>query len=127
MISLNGGNPWHGGVVSLGNETGYIAVKSKILKDLHVGEDDFVEVTLAEDNTEYGMEFPEELAEVLRQDPEAEIRFLGLTMSKRRYIIYYIAQVKSSVKRIERAWFLMNNLKKLPKGKEEFRQILGKE
>ncbi len=127
MISLNHGAPWHGGVVSLGNNTGYIAVKGKILKDLQLREDDLTSVTLTEDNTEYGMEIPEEFTEVLRQDPEAEERFLALPMGKRRYVIYYISQVKSSIKRVERAWFLMNNLKKLPKGKEEFRGMLGKE
>lgn len=127
MISLNGCAFWHGGVVSLGNDTGYISVKGKILKDLHVREEDSVSVVLKEDNSEYGMEVPEEFTEVLRQDPEAEERFLALPMSKRRYVIYYILQVKSSVKRIERSWFLMNNLKKLPRGKEEFRQMLGKD
>lgn len=127
MISLNGGAPWHGGVVSLGNQTGYISVKGKILKDLKVHEEDVVQVTLTEDTSEYGMEVPEEFTEVLRQDPEAEERFLALPMGKRRYIIYYIQQVKSSVKRIERSWFLMNNLKKLPLGKEEFRGMLGKD
>lgn len=127
LISLNGGDPWHGGVVSLGNQTGYITVKGTILKKLGVKEDDTVSVTLKEDETEYGMEVPEEFTEVLRQDPEAEERFLALPMSKRRYVIYYVSQVKSSVKRIERSWFLMNNLKKLPRGKEEFRQMLGKD
>lgn len=127
IISINQCEPWHGGVVSLGNQTGYITVKGKILKDLHVRADDPVQVVLTEDNSEYGMEFPEEFREVLAQDPEAENRFLALPMGKRRYIIYHIAQVKSSTKKIERAWMLMNNLKKLPKGNEEFRRILGKE
>lgn len=127
MISVNGSKSWHGGVVSLGNQTGYITVKGSILKELHIKEDELVNVVLEEDNSEYGMEFPEEFREILNQDPEAEKRFLALPMSKRRYIIYHIAQVKSSVKRIERGWFMMENLKKLPVGKEEFRQILGKD
>ena len=126
MISLNDCTPWHGGVVSLVNQTGYISVKGKILKDLDIHRDDEVSVSLSEDDSEYGLEFPEELKEVLHQDPEAEARFSKLPMGKRRYIIYYISQVKSSQKRIERSWTLMNNLKALPLGKEAFRGILGK-
>ena len=127
MISINACKPWHGGVVSLGNQTGYITVKGSILKALQLHEDAEADVVLTEDNSEYGMEFPEEFQEILNQDPEAEQRFLALPMSKRRYIIYHISQVKSSVKRIERGWMMMENLKKLPKGQEEFRNILGKE
>lgn len=127
LVSLNGHENFHGGVVSLGNDTGYITVQSSLLKKLglHIG--DTVQVRLSPDESEYGMEFPEELQEILRQDPEAEKRFNGLPMSKKRYIIVYVNQVKSSQKKIDRAFLLLNNLKKLPVGQEEFRAMLGKE
>jgi hypothetical protein len=127
LISLNGQPEWHGGVVSLGNNTGYITVKTTILKELGLHLGDAVQVGLSPDNSEYGMEFPEELQELLRQDPEAENRFNQLPMSKRRYIIGYVNQVKSSQKKIERALMLLTNLKKLPPGKEDFRGMLGKD
>jgi hypothetical protein len=44
-----------------------------------------------------------------------------------RYIIHYVASVKSSQLKIDRAFLLLTNLKKLPKGKETFRAMLGKE
>lgn len=126
MIALNGGTPGHGGVVSLGNQTGYISIKGKILKDLHLSLGDTVNIMLTEDTTEFGMEFPEELQEILRQDPEAERRFNALPMGKRRYIIYTVLQVKNSQLRIDRAWKMMTNLKNAPEGKESFKDILGK-
>jgi hypothetical protein len=43
-----------------------------------------------------------------------------------RYIIHHADGVKSPQLRIERALMMIENLKKLPVGKEEFRRILGK-
>lgn len=126
MISINGCNPWHGGVVSLGNNTGYIAVKTQLLKKNQLHLDDLVSVVLIEDTSEYGMEFPIELEEFLKQDDEANERFLALPIGKRRYIIYTILQVKSPNKRLERTFTLLTNLKRLPKGNEAFAGILGK-
>lgn len=126
LISINGSDQWHGGVVSLGNQTGYIAVKSQLLKQNQLHLDELVSVVLTEDTSEYGMEFPVELEEFLKQDDEANDRFLSLPLGKRRYIIYTILQVKSPNKRLERTFTLLTNLKLLPRGQEEFAGILGK-
>ena len=71
------------------------------------------------------MEMPPELAELLRQDEEGKTRFNQLTPGRQRYIIHYVSAVKSSQLRIDRAILLIENLKKLPKGKESFRETLG--
>jgi len=73
------------------------------------------------------MPVPEELEELLRQDPEGERRFEMLTPGRQRYIIHYVNQVKSSQLRINRAMLLIGNLKKQPEGKESFRAMLGLE
>ena len=112
MISINACEMWHGGVVSLGNQTGYISIKGKILKDLGIHLDDEVTVYLTEDNSEYGMEFPEELSEVLAQHPAEEKIFFNLSMGKRRYMLYFVGQAKSSEKRIERAFVMLEKLKR---------------
>ncbi|MGZ4056577.1 MAG: YdeI/OmpD-associated family protein, partial [Bacteroidia bacterium] len=59
------------------------------------------------------------------QDEEGMRRFKMLTKGKQRYIIYYVAMVKSSQKRIDRAILLITNLKKTKEGKESFREMLG--
>ncbi len=44
-----------------------------------------------------------------------------------RYVIFYVSSVKSTQLRVDRAVRLIGNLKKLPVGKESFRQMLGLE
>jgi hypothetical protein len=111
MISINDCKSWHGGVVSLGNQSGYISIKGAILKSIDVKLGDKMHVTLTEDTSEYGMEFLEEFTCLMDQDENIKDFFLSLPMSKRRYILYYVNQVKNSDKRIERAYFMLNKLK----------------
>ena len=85
-----------------------------------------VNVTLKKDTSKYGMDVPAELAEIFKQDKVGKERFDALVPGKRRYIIYYINQVKSMDIRIERAVRLISNLKKLPPGKESFKGLLAK-
>lgn len=127
ICTVNGKVKFQGGIVSLGNGLGYITITQKRLKDLRVKEGDFVKVTLERDSSRYGMEMPEELKEVLKQDPEGKKRFEKLTPGKQRYIIQYVKTVKNPDLRLERAMLLIGNLKKLPLGKEEFRKMLGKD
>jgi hypothetical protein len=125
MCSVNGAEPFHGGLVALGEGKGYITLNNKRMKELGLSIGDWVEVVLNPDESKYGMPVPEELAELLRQDPEGERRFEMLTPGKQRYIIHYVSQVKSSQLRIDRAMLLIGNLKKLPEGNEDFRGMLG--
>lgn len=127
IIQINNSERWQAGAVALGEGKGYITVKKAILKKNGLRVGDTVTVHLEKDESEFGMEFPEELKELLHQDPEGERRFNLLPKGKQRYILYYICQVKSSQKRIERAVMLITNLKKAAEGKEEFRVLLGKE
>jgi hypothetical protein len=125
MVSVNGTENFHGGLVALGEGKGYITINNKRMKELGLSIGDWVEVVLNPDESKYGMPVPEELEELLRQDPEGERRFEMLTAGKQRYIIHYVSQVKSSQLRIDRALLLIENLKKLPEGNEDFRGMLG--
>jgi hypothetical protein len=127
IVRLNDQVEWQGGIVALREGDGYIAVSQARMKQLKTERYDEVNVQLRKDNSEFGHEFPEELREVFKQDPEAEQRFRGMSPGKQRTIIYYILQVKSSEKRAERSWMFMSNLKLLQKGKETMRGIFGKE
>ena len=73
------------------------------------------------------MEIPVVMAEIFKQDKEAKRRFDLLTPGKQRYVIFYVAGVKSTQLRVYRAMLLLGNLKKLPEGKEAFRAMLGKD
>jgi uncharacterized protein YdeI (YjbR/CyaY-like superfamily) len=93
--------------------------------DVHFGEE--VDVSLLPDNMEYGIEMAAEFKAVLDNDSDAFERFLKLKKGIQRYLLCYTVQVKSSEKRLERALLMLNNLKKIPEGKEDFRTIQGKD
>lgn len=114
------------GLMALGEGKAYISINSKRMKEAGAEYGDIVKVTLTADESEYGTEVPEELAELFRQDPEGKRRFDLLTAGKKRYILTYVSTVKNPQLRTDRAFLLISNLKKLPLGKESFREMLGK-
>lgn len=126
VCTVNKSMSWKCGLVSHGAGKAYILLNKKQMQmgKFNVGQD--VNVTLKKDTSVYGMDVPVELKEVFRQDKVGKERFDALVPGKRRYIIYYINQVKSSALRIERAVRLISNVKKLPQGKETFTGILAK-
>lgn len=127
LCTVNSEKPYQCGMVSLGNGTAYISINKKRLKDAGLTKGDEVQVSLEPDTSEYGMEVPDELQELFKQDSVGFKRFEGLTPGKQRYIINYVATVKSPQLRVDRAILLIENLKKLPLGKESFRAMLGLE
>jgi hypothetical protein len=126
LCTINDKLTFQGGLVALGNGSGYISINNARLKQLCLQSGNEVQVKLEPDESEFGMEFPDELTELLSQDEEGKRRFYLLPPGKQRYIIYYVAGVKNSQLRIDRALLLINNLKQLPLGKESFREMLGK-
>ncbi|PWL28145.1 MAG: hypothetical protein DCO96_09210 [Fluviicola sp. XM-24bin1] len=127
QITINRDVSWKAGSVCLGNRTAYITISKARMKQLGVQLGDSVSVQLKKDTSKYGMDVPEEFTELLRQDDHVKERFESLTMGLQRAVIYVVAQLKSSQKRIDKSVFLMENLKKAPVGKETMRHILGKE
>lgn len=127
IITIDDKLSWHAGSVSLGNESAYITISKARLKklDKHLG--DKLIVKLEVDTSEFGFEVPEEWTACLEQDPEAKKIFLELRKGFQRNIIYYILQVKSSQKKIERSLFYLENLKRSPQGQTTMRHVLGKD
>jgi hypothetical protein len=117
---------WKCGLVAHKAGAAYILLNKKQMQmgEFNVGQT--VNVSLKKDESKYGMDVPKELEELFKQDKIGKKRFDDLVPGKRRYIIYYVNQVKSSDLRIERAVRLIANLKNLPPGKETFKGILAK-
>jgi len=126
LCTVNNQLTFQCGLVSLGEGAAYISINQKRMKQLGVEVGDTVSVKLEKDESEYGVEVPEELTELLAQDDEGFERFKALVPGKQRYILNYITSVKDSQKRIERAIMLITNLKKCKPGKISFREMLGK-
>ncbi len=59
------------------------------------------------------------------QDAEGARRFELLTPGKQRYVIHYVRGVKSSLKKIDRAISIINNLKDLAEDEFDMRKLLG--
>ena len=112
-------------VMPHGNGSNYIMLSKEKFKKFKLNYDDIYRIELIKDESEYGMPMPEELEEVLKQDPEGKTRFDHLSPGKQRNIIYYTSKIKSAQLRAERAWLFINNLKKEVKGKEKVPNILG--
>jgi hypothetical protein len=112
-------------VMPHGNGSNYIMLSKEKFKKFKLNYDDVYRIELLKDESEYGMPMPEELEEVLKQDPEGKARFNLLSPGKQRNIIYYTSKIKSQNLRVERAWLYINNLKKEVKGKERVPYILG--
>lgn len=125
LCTVNQAVTFHCGLMPLGGGAAYIYMNNKRMKELGLSLGDEVAVSLQPDHSPYGMEMPEELSELLAQDELGNQRFHLLTPGKQRNIIHYISQVKNPQLRIDRAIRLIENLKRLPKGKESFRDILG--
>ncbi len=125
LCTLNHKLTFQCGIVALGEGKGYISINAKRLQELKLKKGDKVEVLLKKDESEFGADVPEELVEVLAQDTEGLKRFEKLVQGKQRFIIRYVSSVKNSQLKIERALFIISNLKKLAPGKETFKGMMG--
>lgn len=124
FCSINGNEKFNCGLVALGGGAAYITVNQKQMNKFGVEKGEEVEAVIEHDNSKYGMEMPEELEALLEQDEDGASHFENLTDGQKRYIIYYVGQVKSSQLKIDRAILLINNLKTMPK-RFDFRHLLG--
>jgi hypothetical protein len=125
ICTVNGKVTFSCGILPRTAGGGYIMFSKKNMKSAGSIPGDTVKLQLVADTSRYGMPMPEELEEVLHQDPEGKIRFEKLTPGKQRNIIHFINSVKASELRIERSLKLIGNLTMLPEGKETVRRIFG--
>lgn len=114
------------GLMPMGGGIAFIMLSKKRMKDLGLAGASTVSVKIRLDNSKYGMEVPAELKEVLRQDPEGKKRFQKLSPGKQRNIIHHVSVLNNVDKKVDRAVTLIENLKRLPEGKEDFAGIMGK-
>ncbi len=89
----------------------FVNIGSTLCKKLNIKEGSKVTVTFSIDTTQYQFDMPEELKEVLNTDVEADRIFHSLTVANQRGLIYLVAQVKSSDKKIERALKITQKMK----------------
>jgi hypothetical protein len=110
-ICTIGGTKFHCAFMQKKEGGYFINIGSKICSALNLKVGSEIELSFEVDNTEFQFEMPEEFAEVLAEDPDADAIFQNLTDGNKRGLIYLVTLVKSSDKRIERALNIAEKLK----------------
>ncbi len=122
LISDNGEHEYQCGLLPVGDGNTGIMINKTIRTKLSIGEGSRLLVRLRKDESEYGLEMPEELQELMNQDDEGSRLFHALTKGKQRTLIYVVSSVKSSERRIERALTVVAHLKE-HYGKIDFKRL----
>jgi hypothetical protein len=122
ICHISGIRPFHCAILPDGEGSWFILLNKARKKALGVRNGDEIAIQLEKDRSEYGMEMPVELREVLDQDEYADKLFHELTPGRMRNIIHSVASVKSSDIKIRRAFVYAEHLKK-NKGKIEYKAL----
>jgi bifunctional DNA-binding transcriptional regulator/antitoxin component of YhaV-PrlF toxin-antitoxin module len=89
----------------------FININKEIRKKYKLEEGSSLMVEIFEDTSKYGMTFPEEMKELMLQDPEGEAVFHKLTPGKQRSLLYLISKPKTSDSRLKKALVILDYLK----------------
>ena len=109
-------------LMSHGEGNWYIMLNQQLWKKLGFEDGDAVQITLEKDESEYGMEMPEELEVMLLQEPSATSEFKKLTPGKQRSLIHIVAKVKNTNSRINKALAIVHHLKEC-EGTLDFKRL----
>ncbi|MGB5555243.1 MAG: YdeI/OmpD-associated family protein [Flavobacteriaceae bacterium] len=100
------------GAIQKRNDKFYMIFGKRYQKELGIYPNDYFQLQFFEDDSEYGVEMPEELEAVLASDYEAFEIFKTFTDGKKRGLIYGILGYKNSQTRIDKSLLLCENLKR---------------
>jgi len=110
VCSINGSESFQCALLP-GGEGFYINGKKKKREGTGIVGGDTVDVGLEKDESKYGLPMPEEFEEVLKQDPDGDRLFHGLTAGKQRSILYLLSRSKDIDTRIYHALIVVEHLK----------------
>lgn len=81
-----------------------------------------VQASLRPDNSKYGMPMPDEMAELLAQDPAGDQLFHALTPGKQRSLLYIVGKPVGPEIRLKKAVVVIEHLK-VNHGKIDFKRL----
>ena len=122
FCSLNGEHEFHCALMPHGDGDFFININKEIRTKLGLRIGQEVKVVLTKDKSEYGMEMPEELGELLSMDDEGNTFFHALTPGRQRTLIYMVAKPKTTDTRLKKAIVIVEFLKR-NKGKLDFKAL----
>ncbi len=91
----------------------YVGLSIVMVKKMEIQENAEVTIALKADTSEYGMDFPEEMQEVMDQDPEGKDFFERANPGIQRGFLHYVSSAKGIDTRIKRALHVMNRMREL--------------
>lgn len=121
ICAIKGGEPFPCALMPWG-DIFYIMVNKQRRTELGLEAGQVVDIVLEKDESKYGMPMPEELQEVLNQDPDGEKMFEKLTPGKKRSMMYYIGKINDVDKRIHTALIFVEHIKQ-NEGKIVYEQL----
>ena len=95
----------------MANGSFYINLATDIRRKAGIVLGDKLSASVVKDDSEYGRDMPDELTELLAQDPLGNELFQKLLASHQRGIIHYVDSAKSVQVRVDRAVKMINRLK----------------
>lgn len=113
-------NAWHKdnsiefyAAIKLDKNTGEYRIMfgKRLQKSLGVFQNDYFTLQISKDTSKYGVDMPEELDAVFKNDTEAFEIFENLTAGKKRSIIYAVSRYKSIQTRVDKSLIVCKNLK----------------
>lgn len=110
VIGTLNGHPIRRGLLPLNTGERYLLVSKALRRELNLGAESLVTVTLAPDPDPTYVELPDELAEGLAEWPEAAAAFGKLTPGRQRNLTHYINSAKRTETRAQRVVNLLHQL-----------------
>ena len=110
ICTIKGGEPFPCALMPWG-DIFYIMVNKHRRAELGLEVGQMVDIVLEKDESKYGMPMPEELEEVMNQDPEGRKHFDNLTAGAKRSMMWFIGKINDIDKRIHTALVFIDHLK----------------
>jgi Domain of unknown function (DUF1905)/Bacteriocin-protection, YdeI or OmpD-Associated len=110
VCMLNSAIEYQCALVPCGSARYVITVNKQTRSRLGLGFGDEVDVVVKPDTSDYGLPFPDELREVLRQDKPGNKLFHALPPGKQRTLLYIVGKGKNRDVRIERSLTIVDHL-----------------
>lgn len=120
--TVNQFEPFSCAIMPNGNDSFFILIAKEKVKKWKMQFGQKVEVLLVTDESEFGMEVPEEFEVLLNEDLEFKNHFMNLLPGKQRNLLYLVGKFKSSDLRIEKSVIISEHLK-ANSGKLDFKML----
>jgi len=122
ICTINNELKIHAALMHKKNQHIFININNEIRKRFHLEIGSIVSLEIQEDKSKYGMTFPEEMKELMHQDPEGDAAFHKLTPGRQRSLLYLISKPKTSESRLKKALVILDYLKATG-GKLDFKEL----